>query len=255
MAAARSGSRRSPPASSEPRDTIEDVIEPYPHSAWPHRPHRTRALPQRPRLAPSRPARSRKAARAGLFDQGASSKVMRHLIDCRGRCSLAAAPAAAAQIQPQPAASDYSKDSQLAVPAGPTPTSARRRWRRPRSIPTAMVRPARASSPRTRRSTASTSIRRSRATTGLNSDLNAGAEEKLAAEAQFARFASVCRTFAPDLPADDGRGGRRFRGRRRHHASRPRSPIATSRPPGAIISRTQQQRPAVRAHRPQPGQR
>jgi hypothetical protein len=32
---------------------------------------------------------------------------------------------------------------------------------------------------------------------GLNSDLNAGSEEKMAAEAQFARFASVCRTFAP----------------------------------------------------------
>jgi Protein of unknown function (DUF3089) len=32
---------------------------------------------------------------------------------------------------------------------------------------------------------------------GLNSDLNSGAEEKIAAEAQFARFASACRTFAP----------------------------------------------------------
>jgi|tagenome__1003787_1003787.scaffolds.fasta_scaffold20955796_3 hypothetical protein len=32
---------------------------------------------------------------------------------------------------------------------------------------------------------------------GLNSDLNAGREEKLAAESQFARFASVCRPFAP----------------------------------------------------------
>jgi hypothetical protein len=32
---------------------------------------------------------------------------------------------------------------------------------------------------------------------GVNSDLNAGREEKLAAEAQFARFASVCRPFAP----------------------------------------------------------
>src|SRR5690349_6566781 len=32
---------------------------------------------------------------------------------------------------------------------------------------------------------------------GLNSDLNAGREEQLAAETQFARFASVCRTFAP----------------------------------------------------------
>ena len=32
---------------------------------------------------------------------------------------------------------------------------------------------------------------------GMNSDLNAGREEKLAAEAQFARFSSVCRTFAP----------------------------------------------------------
>ena len=32
---------------------------------------------------------------------------------------------------------------------------------------------------------------------GLNSDMTPGREEKLATEAQFARFASVCRTFAP----------------------------------------------------------
>jgi Protein of unknown function (DUF3089) len=32
---------------------------------------------------------------------------------------------------------------------------------------------------------------------GMNSDLVAGREEKIAAEAQFARFASVCRTYAP----------------------------------------------------------
>ena len=32
---------------------------------------------------------------------------------------------------------------------------------------------------------------------GLNSDLNAGREERLATETQFARFASVCRPFAP----------------------------------------------------------
>lgn len=32
---------------------------------------------------------------------------------------------------------------------------------------------------------------------GLNSDLNAGSEEKDAAEVQFARFAGVCRPFAP----------------------------------------------------------
>jgi DUF3089 family protein len=32
---------------------------------------------------------------------------------------------------------------------------------------------------------------------GMNSDLNAGGEERYAVEAQFARFASVCRTFAP----------------------------------------------------------
>ena len=32
---------------------------------------------------------------------------------------------------------------------------------------------------------------------GLNSDLIAGREERLAAESQFARFASVCRTYAP----------------------------------------------------------
>jgi hypothetical protein len=32
---------------------------------------------------------------------------------------------------------------------------------------------------------------------GMSSDLNPGPEEKFAAEAQFARFAGVCRTFAP----------------------------------------------------------
>ena len=32
---------------------------------------------------------------------------------------------------------------------------------------------------------------------GLNSDMNAGRDERLAAETQFARFASVCRPFAP----------------------------------------------------------
>jgi hypothetical protein len=32
---------------------------------------------------------------------------------------------------------------------------------------------------------------------GMNSDLNVGREEKLATESQFARFASVCRPFAP----------------------------------------------------------
>ncbi|HEY6049490.1 MAG TPA: DUF3089 domain-containing protein [Sphingomicrobium sp.] len=32
---------------------------------------------------------------------------------------------------------------------------------------------------------------------GMNSDLNAGREEKLATEAQFGRFASVCRPFVP----------------------------------------------------------
>jgi hypothetical protein len=32
---------------------------------------------------------------------------------------------------------------------------------------------------------------------GMNSDMSAGREEKLATEAQFARFASVCRPFAP----------------------------------------------------------
>ncbi|HEY8434520.1 MAG TPA: DUF3089 domain-containing protein, partial [Sphingomicrobium sp.] len=32
---------------------------------------------------------------------------------------------------------------------------------------------------------------------GMNSDMNAGREERLTTETQFARFASVCRSFAP----------------------------------------------------------
>ena len=45
-----------------------------PHSARPHRPHRTRALPQRPRLHPPRACPRRKAANPACSTQGASSK-------------------------------------------------------------------------------------------------------------------------------------------------------------------------------------
>ena len=63
---------------SEPRDTIEDVIEPYPHPARPHRPDRTRAVPQWPRLCPSWPARTarepdRTVRSRSSFEMNASS--------------------------------------------------------------------------------------------------------------------------------------------------------------------------------------
>ena len=116
------------------------------------------------------------------------------------------------------------------------PTSARRRWRRPSSRPTATARRRRAPSPRTRRSTASTSIRPSRAIQGMNSDLNAG-EEKGAAEVQFARFASVCRTFAPIYRQMTVGAVAAYPAGRRHRRAPARSPTATSPPPGATISR------------------
>ena len=71
---------------------------------------------------------------------------------------------------------------------------------------------------------------------GMNSDLVAGGEENGAAESQFARFASVCRTFAPIYRqmtlasiAAYAAGG--------DITPPARSPIATSSPRGAITSR------------------
>ena len=79
----------------------------------------------------------------------------------------------------------------------------------------------------------------------MNSDLNAGREEKLAAEAQFARFASVCRPFAPIYRQMTVAAVAAYSAGA--DISQPRrSPIATSPPRGAITSRTSNQgRPFV----------
>ena len=55
---------------SEPRDTIEDVIEPYLIQLGPHRADRTRPLSQRSRLRPPRPAHA-----AGQPDAACSKQV------------------------------------------------------------------------------------------------------------------------------------------------------------------------------------
>ena len=139
-----------------------------PHSARPHRPHRTRPLPQRPRLHPSRPEPARRRPdRPVRFRSSRSAKIdLRFRThDCAslaGRLRCAGCPPLSPTAAPAAARLCEGTRAGCACPAGPT--SARPRWRPPRSIPTAMARPGKAPSPRTRRSTASTSIRRCRAT-------------------------------------------------------------------------------------------
>jgi hypothetical protein len=110
--------------------------------------------------------------------------------------ALAAAAPAPAQAQPASAAPDYSKDSAwLCLPGRKDICST--------PLPTTDLNPNGYGSP------AESSIARDppidcfyvyptvSSDPGLNSDLNPGREEKLATESQFARFASVCRPFAP----------------------------------------------------------
>ena len=104
-----------------------------------------------------------------------------------------------------------------------------------------------------RRSTASTSIRPSRAIPGSTATWTPGVEEQAAAAVQFARFAQRLPDLRADLPAGDGRQHRRDA-----------SPAQDPAPIFAIaygdvlrrlaaLSRPPQQGPAVRADRPQPG--
>ena len=84
------------------------------------------------------------------------------------------------------------------------------------------------------------------ATTADSTATSHADEENGDAAAQFARFAGVCRTFAPDLSADDARRGRRLRGRRGRHPGRRVRLSATSATPGATISpRNNKGRPFV----------
>ena len=147
---------------SEPRDTIEDVIEPFLiQLGLIARTARGRCLNGRGYAHLGLPAPQ--GGQAGLFDQRSVIEVMRHFslivaaaLLRRARCRAAAR----ARRQRR----DYSKDLELAVPAGP-----RRRLldaaADDRAQPERLwLDRATARSPRTRRSTASTSIRRSRAT-------------------------------------------------------------------------------------------
>ena len=92
-----------------------------PHSARPHRPHRTRPLPQRPRLDPPRAQPARRAARPACSTREPSRS------DATSRL-LALPPRSPRRPPPPsrpPAAARLFEAGELAVPAGPQPTSAR----------------------------------------------------------------------------------------------------------------------------------
>ena len=75
--------------------------------------------------------------------------------------------------------------------------------------------------------------------TGDNAPIAATGDEIGAARIQLARFASVCRTFAPALsPGDARRTAEGHRPQRVRRAARARSPIPTCSPPGRTTSRT-----------------
>ena len=87
---------------------------------------------------------------------------------------------------------------------------------------------------------------------GINSDMDAGIEENGAAAVQFARFASVCRTFAPIYrSATTGSIAAVMTGQ----DPTPLSELRLWRRPCrlALLSPAPQSRPAVRPDRPQPG--
>ena len=157
-------------------------------------------------------------SQSGLFDQGAASEIMRHFADCPQPLLWLCARTAAACARPAPRsrrAPDYAKDSTWLCLPGRADTC---------STPLATT----ALNPNGYGSSGPSAVAKDppidcfyvyptvSSDQGMNSDLNAGREEKLAAEVQFARFASVCRTVRADLPADDRRRGRRLCGRRRH---------------------------------------
>ena len=157
---------------SEPRDTIEDVIEPFLiQLGLIARTARGRCLNGRgyahlgPAVAARQPGRT--------VRPGSSVQMMRHLLILAARRTDRWLPAVTAQPRRPLAAPGLFQALRPGCACPAEPTSARLRSRRPRSTPTAMARPATATSPRTRRSTASTSIRRSRSDQGMNSDLNA----------------------------------------------------------------------------------
>ena len=161
---------------SEPRDTIEDVIEPYLiQLGLIARTARGRCLNGRgyahlgcPCRRAARPGCSTRELRPNecfvipdLIRDLHFSALRSVWIPLRGMTLLCRASSAAA-----PRRTRLFEGLDLALPARPRRRLLDAARRRPRSTPTAMARPARAPSPRTRRSTASTSIRPSRATRG-----------------------------------------------------------------------------------------
>ena len=178
---------------SEPRDTIEDVIEPFLiQLGLIARTARGRCL-ERPRLRPSWLAGA--AGRPdGSVRRRSLAEIMRFLLIAAAALSTAAP--LSSQTSAPAAAPDYGSDSTwLCLPgrkdvcSTPLPTTelnangygskALSPVAKDPPIDCFYVYPTVSSD------------------SGMNSDLNAGREEKLAAEAQFARFASVCRPFAP----------------------------------------------------------
>lgn len=110
--------------------------------------------------------------------------------------ALLAAPVAAAQPQAKPSGPDYASDAAWLCLPGRTDTCSA-------PLPTTALNPGGYGS------TGFTSVAKAPPLDcfyvyptvsnddGLNSDMAAGRDERLATETQFARFASVCRTFAP----------------------------------------------------------
>ena len=254
---------------SEPRDTIEDVIEPF--------------LIQLGLIA--RTARGRCLNGRGYAHLGLPRAAGQPVADCSSREQRRMTSIVIPDLIRDPPSLLAAKKSWIPAFAGMTMVFARpqprKRLRRARlfeglglAVP---ARPRRhlldaaaddraqsqrlwleraaARSPRIRRSTASTSIRPSRSDPGMNSDMNAGPRgESSPPRSQFARFASVCRTVRAGLPPDDAGRGRRLCRRRATSARLRGSPIATSLAAWRNYLAHPQPGPAVRADRPQPGQ-
>src|SRR6185369_2432703 len=190
--AGRRGDARGGPQRAARHDRGRDRA--FSHPTWPHRPDGTRTVPQRPRLFPSWAAGA--AGQPGRpVRSGSIFEIMRHWIIAAAAALAAAVPAPALAQAPGPAP-DYAKDSAWLCLRGRGDVC---------STPLATT----ALNPNGYGSNGLSSVAKDPSVDcfyvyptisndrAMNSDLVVGREETLDAEVQFARLASVCRTFAP----------------------------------------------------------
>ena len=239
---------------SEPRDTIEDVIEPYLiQLGLIARTARGRCLNGRG-YAHLGLAGSRRAARpaCSIRERLRSNASFMFIARCRllvgGRSRFRAA---SSRVQPR---RDYSKDTNWLCLPGRADICSTPLADDGAQLRTAMARSAQSSVAKDPPIDCFYVYPTVSSDHGMNSDLNVAARRRLAAAGAVRALRLRVPDLRADLSPDDARRGRRLFGRRRHRCRPAMLAYATSLAAWRNYLATQQQGPPVRAHRPQPGQ-